>query len=177
MQFADGRKATNLDAEPSPESQEPDRPLLIEGQRNGGGSVWDMEYVVRPLPRSGPSAFVCVRPGRCIPESRAEIDAGLILEAAGCGALLASRLAEPAPPSQSPACGGRPRPAREQTRACRSRLRRSGMKQSELSVRFSLRTRNCPKSSTQFRAAVNAGGTFLEENAVPCWRTSCEVEG
>jgi hypothetical protein len=43
----------------------------------------DMEHWVWPLPPAGPFAFVCEWPSRGIAESRAEIDAGLILEAAG----------------------------------------------------------------------------------------------
>jgi hypothetical protein len=42
-----------------------------------------MEHWVWPLPPAGPFAFVCEWPGRGIAESRAEIDAGMILEAAG----------------------------------------------------------------------------------------------
>jgi hypothetical protein len=87
VQFADGRKATNLDRYPfSPEDEEPENPVLIEGGGvggEGGGGVWDMEYAVRPLPPSGPLAFVCAWPEQGIPESRVEIDAALILEAAG----------------------------------------------------------------------------------------------
>jgi hypothetical protein len=86
LQFADGRRATNLDRYPFiPEDQEPDQPVLIEGGGvggGGGGAVWDMEYAVRPLPPPGPLAFVCAWPGRGIPESRVEVDAEPILEAA-----------------------------------------------------------------------------------------------
>jgi hypothetical protein len=84
VQFADGRKAINLD-HPSydPEGQEPDRPVLREHGGGGGGAWWDIEYWVWPLPPAGPFAFVCAWPARGIPESRAEIDAASILEAAG----------------------------------------------------------------------------------------------
>jgi hypothetical protein len=87
VQFADCRKATNLDRPAySPEGQESNRPMLIEGPGTAGeadGWVWDMDYGVTPLPPSGPVAFVCAWPGRGIMESRAEIDAGSILDAAG----------------------------------------------------------------------------------------------
>jgi hypothetical protein len=83
VQFADGRKATNLDRPPhDPEGQEPDRPVLIQHGGGGGGSAWDMEHWVWPLPPPGPLAFVCEWPGRAIAESRAKIDAASILEAA-----------------------------------------------------------------------------------------------
>jgi hypothetical protein len=84
VQFADGRKATNLDRPPyDPEGQAPDRPVLHRHSGGGGGSAWDMEHWVWPLPQAGPFAFVCEWPSRGIAESRAEIDTGLILEAAG----------------------------------------------------------------------------------------------
>jgi hypothetical protein len=38
------------------------------------------------LPPPGPLAFVCAWPARGIPESRVEIDAGLVLEAAALSA-------------------------------------------------------------------------------------------
>ena len=82
VQFADGRKATNLDRAPYDAEQAPDRPVLDQHAGGGGGAVWDMEYWVWPLPPPGPFAFVCAWPARGIPESRAEIDAGSILEAA-----------------------------------------------------------------------------------------------
>jgi hypothetical protein len=84
VQFADGRKATNLDRpDYDPEGPAPDRPVLIQQGGGGGGAAWDMEQWVWPLPSAGPFAFVCEWPSRGIEESRAEVDAGVILEAAG----------------------------------------------------------------------------------------------
>jgi hypothetical protein len=89
VQFADGRKATTLDHSPyDPEGQEPDRPVLREHGGGGGGAAWDMEYWLWPLPPAGPFAFVCEWPGRGIAESRTEIDAELILEAAESAVIL-----------------------------------------------------------------------------------------
>src|SRR6266542_2635382 len=48
----------------------------------GGGRRYDMRYWVWPLPPPGPVAFVCQWPAHDIPESRVEIDARLILDAA-----------------------------------------------------------------------------------------------
>jgi hypothetical protein len=89
VQFADGRKATTLERPPyDPEGQAPDRPVLREHGGGGGGTAWDMEYWLWPLPPAGPFAFVCAWPARGIAESRAEIDAAAILEAAESAVIL-----------------------------------------------------------------------------------------
>jgi hypothetical protein len=71
-----------------PEGQAPDRPVLREHGGGGGGTAWDREYWLWPLPPAGPFAFVCEWPARGIAESRAEIDAAAILEAAGRALIL-----------------------------------------------------------------------------------------
>lgn len=86
VQFADGRRVTNMDGYPFvPEELPPDQPVLVEaggvGSEGGGGS-WDLELAVQPLPPPGPLAFVCAWRGRGVPESRVEIDAGPVLDAA-----------------------------------------------------------------------------------------------
>jgi hypothetical protein len=83
VQFADGGKATNLDRPSFDPEHEPDRPVLLQQGGGGAGTTWDMEHWVWPLPPPGLFAFVCAWPGRGIPESRAEIDAGILLDAAG----------------------------------------------------------------------------------------------
>ena len=45
--------------------------------------AWEVDVWIWGLPPPGPLAFVCEWPARGIPESRVEIDAGLVLEAAG----------------------------------------------------------------------------------------------
>jgi hypothetical protein len=82
IEFADGRIANNVDRSALSHTKAPDIPVLIEGNSGGGGTVWDMDEWVWPLPPKGPLAFVCEWRARGLAESRTEIDAGLILEAA-----------------------------------------------------------------------------------------------
>jgi len=90
VQFADGAKATNLprydvhrcdDAEPT-------APVLTAHGGGGGGLAWDIDQWVWPLPPAGPLAFVCEWPARQIDESRVELDARLVLQAAERAATL-----------------------------------------------------------------------------------------
>ncbi len=84
VQFADGAKATNLDRRSPGGDGEPEGPVLLEQGGSGYGThAWEADEWVWPLPPPGPLAFVCEWPARAIPESRVEIDAGLVLEAAG----------------------------------------------------------------------------------------------
>jgi hypothetical protein len=83
IQFADGSVATNLDrrAFMSPQSDPVGTVLLADGG-GGGGRRYDMRYWVWPLPPPGPLTFVCQWPAYGIAESRVDIDAQLILDAA-----------------------------------------------------------------------------------------------
>jgi hypothetical protein len=75
VQFADGRKVTNLDMYPFvAEGLPPDQPVLVEGGgegseggRLGRGAMWDLGLAVQPLPPPGLLAFVCAWPGRGTP--------------------------------------------------------------------------------------------------------------
>jgi hypothetical protein len=79
VQFADGRKATNIIGHDRP----PAGPVLWPLAGGGGGGSFRQAYWVSPLPPSGPLALVYEWPAVGIPLSRHEIDAQLILDAAG----------------------------------------------------------------------------------------------
>lgn len=82
--FADGRKATNLvQRHDFDEGPAPDPPTLRLVRWEGYDRLaWEVDVWVYGLPPPGPLAFVVEWPARGIPESRVEIDAGLVLEAA-----------------------------------------------------------------------------------------------
>jgi hypothetical protein len=80
VRFADGRSADNDPRRrPRPSGdQPPDPPLLYQSTSGAdGGHVW-----LWGLPPPGPLTFACQWPTEQIPPSQAELDAGLILEAA-----------------------------------------------------------------------------------------------
>ena len=88
IEFADGRKATNLGSRmpfalPGEPDTPPEGPLLVPSRGGGGGGGrWHHGFWVWPLPPDGPLAFVCEWPAADIPETRAEIDSSLIHGAA-----------------------------------------------------------------------------------------------
>jgi hypothetical protein len=81
VQFADGRKATNLGGFHQG-SGPPRGPVLRGGGGGGGGGRWNQSMWVWPLPPPGPLAFVCEWPAANIPVTRHELDARAILDAA-----------------------------------------------------------------------------------------------
>ena len=86
VRFADGTTLTNLGRRWPPfpvGGGEPPGPLLVPQGGGGGGRRYDQDYWVWPLPPPGPLTFVCAWPARDVPESRAELDAALVLTAAG----------------------------------------------------------------------------------------------
>lgn len=84
VQFADGRKATNLDAThwELHGNADPEGPMLTPRGGGGGGGTWDMSHWLWPLPSPGPLTFVIEWTGRGIALTRTEVDAGEILAAA-----------------------------------------------------------------------------------------------
>jgi len=83
VQFSDGRAATNAGPGPFWSLEvEPTGPLLLPDGGGGSARRHDMTYWVWPLPPPGPVTLVCEWPAFRIDESRADIDAQLILDAA-----------------------------------------------------------------------------------------------
>jgi len=82
VQFADGRKVANVGSVPDPAGSV--TAGLTLSPRSFGGGHWQKNrtYWVSPLPPPGPLAFVCEWAAFGIPESRVEVDAQLILDAA-----------------------------------------------------------------------------------------------
>jgi hypothetical protein len=80
VRFADGRRADNGPGPwPRPDDDHlPDQPLLYQSVVGpDGGHVW-----LWGLPPPGPLTFACQWPAEQIPPSQAELDAGLVLDAA-----------------------------------------------------------------------------------------------
>ncbi len=84
IQFPDGASVTNIDETPwdiSPDATEPQHGM--ESQSGGGSDDhYEQEWWVWPLPTAGTLAFVGEWPAYDIPETRVEIDASLIIDAA-----------------------------------------------------------------------------------------------
>ena len=81
VQFADGRKATNVDPHPGLD-EEPTGPVLTQHGGGGSSAAWHQSYWVWPLPPPGALAFVCEWPALGVPLTRTEIDAELVSRAA-----------------------------------------------------------------------------------------------
>jgi hypothetical protein len=84
VEFADGRKATNLGYpfQRQQEDVDPSRPVLVPRGSSGGGRSWQMNWWLWPLPPPGPLAVVCEWPAQKIPLTRHELDSSPLLEAA-----------------------------------------------------------------------------------------------
>jgi hypothetical protein len=83
VQFADGRKATNLSGvRRDLGAEEPTGPVMVGGGGGGGGGTWNQHQWVWPLPPPGPLVFACEWPAAGIPLTRHEIEAQAILDAA-----------------------------------------------------------------------------------------------
>lgn len=84
VEFADGTKATNTSGRSDSGEDPPPGPVLRPGSGSGsGGGNCRQSMWVWPLPPAGQLAFVCEWPAAGIPLTRHEIDAQIILDAAG----------------------------------------------------------------------------------------------
>jgi hypothetical protein len=82
VQFADGRKATNLHRPRPPFDQPPAGPLLTPHGGSGSAGAWDTYYWLWPLPPPGRLLLVAEWPAQHISESAVEVAADPILAAA-----------------------------------------------------------------------------------------------
>jgi hypothetical protein len=82
--FADGQVMSNHPRyrPGNLEGEAPDQPVLYEVVGSGEQDGWRLQQWLWGLPPPGPLVFVCEWPACQIPESRVEIDAALVLEAA-----------------------------------------------------------------------------------------------
>lgn len=88
VQFSDGRKATNVGAAagfgcPKDEQGIPTVPVLLARGGSGHDRRWELEHWLWPLPPPGPLGLVIEWPMVGIAETRHQVDAAPILEAAG----------------------------------------------------------------------------------------------
>lgn len=81
VEFADGRKATNVGQAGSAEG-DPRFPVLWGRGGDGSGSSWRQTFWLWPLPPPGAMSFVCEWPAADIPLSRAQVDGQTIIDAA-----------------------------------------------------------------------------------------------
>lgn len=88
VHFADGTVARNVDR-PRRLAEQPAGPVLWAGAGMAGGNRSEQEYWAFPLPPEGPLAFVCEWPANGVFQTRAEMDAALILDAASSRETLA----------------------------------------------------------------------------------------
>jgi hypothetical protein len=83
LQFSDGGKAAGSPGGRRDRDSEPAGPVLYPIAGGGGPHSFVSRWWSWPLPPAGPLEFVCEWPAFGIAESRAGIDAELILDAAG----------------------------------------------------------------------------------------------
>ena len=83
VQFSDGSKATTVGHMPMPMPMDRE-PSIYLGQHGGSGRAhgWDFTFWLWPLPPPGRLIFVAAWPAEGIPETRVEIDADAIRDAA-----------------------------------------------------------------------------------------------
>lgn len=88
LQFSDGGKAAGSPGGRPDHDAEPSGPVLYPFAGGGGPHSFFSRWWTWPLPPAGPLEFVCEWPAFGIAESRAGIDAQLVLDAAQRSVLL-----------------------------------------------------------------------------------------
>jgi hypothetical protein len=88
VEFADGRKATNLGQRRPPDDTAPSISLHPHGGGGGGGRSWQFGYWVYPLPPAGPLTLGVAWPTRGLPEQIHALDAAPITDAASASIVL-----------------------------------------------------------------------------------------
>jgi hypothetical protein len=87
--YADGRRVATTSHPPWPDDDDDAEHLILVPQGSGGGErTWDGDFWVYPLPPDGPVTFVASWLEQGVPETRAELDAAAIGEAAGRAVVL-----------------------------------------------------------------------------------------
>ena len=81
LEFADGRKATNVGGF-THRGEEPEGPVLWGMGGGGGGGRWRQDFWVWPLPPPGPLTLACEWPAAGIKLTRVEVDSQLLRDAA-----------------------------------------------------------------------------------------------
>ncbi len=80
--YSDGRKATNLGPHRPPRDDPPEISLTRGGSGGGGSRGWELGYWAYPLPPPGKLTLALEWPARGVEETRHELDAAPIIEAA-----------------------------------------------------------------------------------------------
>jgi hypothetical protein len=80
VEYADGRKATNLGFPTGPE--EPTSPVLMQRGGGGGGRSWNFGYWLWPLPPAGRLRVLVEWPALGIPLTDVELDGATLVAAA-----------------------------------------------------------------------------------------------
>jgi hypothetical protein len=81
VEFADGRRATNLAPRRPPHEVEPEISLVPSGGAGGGGRTFNVGYWIYPLPPPGPITVAIEWPAHRVREQRHELDGAAIAEA------------------------------------------------------------------------------------------------
>lgn len=88
IEFADGRKATNLGQRGVPGDEPPSINMTPQGGSGGGGRSWETGYWVYPLPPTGPLTVAIAWPTHGLSEQTHTLDSTPIIEAAAASLVL-----------------------------------------------------------------------------------------